>query len=162
MEQMLGFARRLTLVAAGLILTFSPLGAVAEEGGGSTIQGRIIAAQGGLPVSNATVVLEQGDRQVATTHTDANGSFTIEHQRSGTYSLLIVAAGYQIARMPNVAVTGSIVSIQTALNREQGLKQIAYVASAGPAALQTSSTINTHVDTSILQSENFQRLGDVL
>ena len=84
----------------------------------------------------------------------------------GTYSITIRAPGYQTTglrrtcwcrrRQPEV-------SFQTAINRQpQGLRQIASVATSRTASLQTSSTINTHVDTSVMQSENYQRLGDVL
>ena len=63
-----------------------------------------------------------------------------------------------------VVVPGaSQVSFQIAVSRARaGLKQIGYVVTAGRQALQTTSTINTHIDASVLQSEGFQRLGDVL
>ena len=79
--------------------------------------------------------------------------------------MYIRADGYETTRIaPDLLVTGEAeVSFQTAIRRARvGLKEIGYVATAGRTALQTSSTINTHIDTDILQSENFPRLGDVL
>ena len=132
---------------------------------GTTISGRVLDAQGGLPVSNATIEFLRNGTRVATAHTDANGTFRVTGQAPGTYTVFIRANGYETTRIaPDLLVTGEVeVSFQTAIGRARaGLKQIGYVATAGRTALQTSSTINTHIDTDILQSENFQRLGDVL
>ena len=133
--------------------------------GTATIVGRVLDAQGGLPVDGATVELDRNSSAVATTRTDATGTYRFASQPPGTYSVVIRANGYQSARALEFAVAPgqTEVRFQTAVNRQPGgLKEIAYVATAGRTALQTSSTINTHVDTDILQSENFQRLGDVL
>ncbi len=132
---------------------------------GATIVGRVLDAQGGLPVEGATVELDRNSSPVTTARTDATGTFRFANEPPGTYSVVIRASGYQSARAPEFAnVRGQTeVRFQTAVNRQAGgLKQIAYVATAGRNALQTSSTINTHVDSDLLQSENFQRLGDVL
>jgi outer membrane receptor protein involved in Fe transport len=171
MELLNGFFKRVPVAALALGMALAPLGAPAQQQtqpqaapSTATITGRVLDAQGGLPVTNATVELDRGGARVAQTQTDANGVFTFVNTPPGTYSFLIRAAGYQTARAPELAVSaGQTTSFQTAVNRQQGdLKQIAYVATAGRTALQTSSTINTHVDTDLLQSENFQRLGDLL
>jgi outer membrane receptor protein involved in Fe transport len=131
----------------------------------TTITGRILDAQGGLPIAGAVLELDRGGVATATTRTDPNGTFSLPNQPAGTYSLLIRSEGYQSARSPDLQVSPGqrVVPFETALNRQPaGLKRIAYVATAGRTALQTTSTISTHVDADLLQSENFQRLGDVL
>jgi outer membrane receptor protein involved in Fe transport len=133
---------------------------------GTTVSGRILDTQGGLPVPNATVELVRGGVRVAGTHTDANGTFRILDQMPGTYVVLIRANGYENTRLsPDLLVTSEVpeVSFQVAISRAKaGLKQIGYVISAGRTSLQTTSTINTHIDATVLQSEGYQRLGDVL
>jgi outer membrane receptor protein involved in Fe transport len=151
-----------------LVALLVPLvvGVPAAAAGGTTISGRILDTQGGLTVPNATVELERNGTRVATARTDAGGNFRILDQPPGTYAVLIRAAGYQTTRiLPDLLVTAEIpeVAFQTAIARQpQGLKQIGYVVTAGRTALQTTTTINTHVDASVIQSENYQRLADVL
>lgn len=154
-----------SLVFVAFVLAGAPavLGAPAA---GSTITGRILDTQGGLPVANATVELRRGGTVVATGRTDRNGVVRISAQPPGTYAVFINAPGYEFTRfMPDLLVTSeaSEISFQTAISRQRpGLKQIAYVISGGRTSLQTTSTINAHIDASVLQSEGFQRLGDVL
>ncbi|HLY03523.1 MAG TPA: TonB-dependent receptor [Candidatus Cybelea sp.] len=137
----------------------------AAAAGGTTISGRILDTQGGLPVPNATVELERNGTRAATGRTDAGGNFRIPDQPPGTYAVFIRAAGYQTTRIaPDLLVSAELseVSFQTAVARQlQGLKQIGYVTTSR-TALQTTTTINTHVDASVIQSENYQRLADVL
>ena len=93
-------------------------------------------------------------------------TFGFADQPPGTYAVYVRAAGYQTTRiLPDLLVTAEIpeVAFQTAIARQpQGLKQIGYVVTAGRTALQTTTTINTHIDTAVIQSENYQRLADVL
>ncbi|HVR45545.1 MAG TPA: TonB-dependent receptor [Candidatus Binatia bacterium] len=153
---------RFLLVLLFLQLAAAPVVAAA----GITISGRILETQGGLPVPNAQVELDRSGQRVALTTTDADGTFRIGGIPAGTYVVLIRANGYESTRLaPDLLVTSEAasVSFQMAISRQrQGLKQIGYVLAGGRTALQTTTTINTHIDTSLLQSENFQRLGDVL
>jgi 5-hydroxyisourate hydrolase-like protein (transthyretin family) len=72
---------------------------------GARIAGRILDAQGGLPVTGATIDLFQGDVKIATTTTDANGAFVFPHtEPPGVYSLSINAAGYQQSRSADFEV----------------------------------------------------------
>lgn len=134
--------------------------------GGVTVSGRILDTQGGLPVPNAIVQLDRNGVEIETARTDVKGTFEIRGIAPGTYVVLIRAQGYEATRLsPDLLVTSEAVtaSFQMAINRQrQGLKQIGYVVAGGRAALQTTTTITTHLDTNIIQSENFQRLGDVL
>jgi outer membrane receptor protein involved in Fe transport len=133
---------------------------------GTTVSGRILDTQGGLPVPNAAVELDRGGTRVATGRTDTYGTFRIPNVPPGTYIVLIRANGYQITRLsPDLYVSTDEpeVSFQLAISRQpQGLKQIGYVVAGGRTNLQTTSVISTHIDANILQSEGFQRFGDVL
>jgi hypothetical protein len=165
MELSAGLRTCLATAIVALGGTFYPLVSSEAPLPGTTVVGRVLDTQGGLPVGGATVELDRGSAAIATTHTDPSGTFRFPGQPPGTYSVVIRASGYQSARAPEFLVSNgqNEVRLQTAVNRQPGgLKEIAYVATAGRTALQTSSTINTHVDTDLLQSENFQRLGDVL
>lgn len=132
----------------------------------TTVSGRILDTQGGLPVPNATVELVRGGVHVATGRTDAAGNFRISGIVSGTYIVLVNANGYQPTRLsPDLLVSSEApeVSFQMAISRARlGLKQIGYVVAGGRTALQTTATINTHVDMNVLQSQGFQRAADVL
>ncbi|MBV8725964.1 MAG: TonB-dependent receptor [Candidatus Eremiobacteraeota bacterium] len=152
--------RALTLVT----FLFACLPAAAAAG--TTVSGRILDTQGGLPVPNAGVQLDRNGARVAAGVTDASGTFRIPGVPPGTYAVLVTAPGYEITRLsPDLLVAPEEpgVSFQMAVSRQrQGLKQIGYVVAGGRTALQTTATINTHIDANVIQSENFQRLGDVL
>lgn len=154
---------RCALICAALL--GGTLTAIASPAG-TTVSGRILDTQGGLPVPNATVELQRNGTRVATTKTDAAGNFRIPDVAGGTYVVLIRASGYESTRLaPDLLVSAEVaeVSFQMAISRQrQGLRQIGYVVAGGRTALQTTATINTHIDASVLQSEGFQRLGDVL
>jgi len=149
-----------------LLLLFPPFWVPAVAADGVTVTGRILDAQGGLPVPNATVQLDRNGVRVAAAITDVGGTFRINGVLPGIYAVFISASNYQTTRVaPDLLVTSESteVSFQTAVSRQPaGLRQIGYVVASQRASLQTTTTINTHIDTSILQSENFQRLGDVL
>ncbi len=153
--------RALLIALSALLVAAVP----AAAAGGTTISGRILDTQGGLPVANATIELERKGTLVATGRTDAGGNFRILDQPSGTYAVYIRAAGYQTTRvLPDLLVSAELpeVAFQTAIARQpQGLKQIGYV-TTGRNALQTTTTINTHIDAAVIQSEGYQRLADVL
>ncbi len=152
-----------TAALASVFFFSATLGALANHG--TTISGRILDVQTGLPVVSATVELLRDGHRVAVAKTDADGVFRFRDRAPGTYDVLIRAIGYQTTRAPQlpVAMGEPEVSFETAIDRQAaGMREIAYVATAGRAALQTTTTIDTHIDTNIVQSENYQRLGDVL
>ncbi|HTA40235.1 MAG TPA: carboxypeptidase-like regulatory domain-containing protein, partial [Candidatus Acidoferrales bacterium] len=131
---------RLPAFLLAFTITAFPLNSIAATG--TTISGRILDAQAGLPVPNATIALAMGGTNVASATTDASGQFTFPSEPPGTYSVTIRAAGYQTTIAPDLLVAPGQpeVSFQTAVNRQaQGLKQIASVATAGRSSLQTSS-----------------------
>lgn len=149
------------------MLAASPAAAAPDPAATTTIvSGRILDTQGGLPVPGATVDLMRNGTVVATGHTDSFGTFRISGVPSGTYFVLVRANGYESTRLsPDLLVSADVpeVSFQMAVSRQrQGLKQIGYVVAGGRTTLQTTTTINTHIDANILQSQGFQRMGDVL
>jgi hypothetical protein len=149
-----------------LLLLFLLPSLSARAADGVTLTGRILDTQGGLPVPNATVQLDRNGVRIESGRTDANGSFEINGVRPGTYAVVISAPTYQTTRLsPDLLVGSDVpeVSFQIAISRQPaGLKQIGYVVVSQRTALQTTTTINTHVDANVIQGENFQRLGDVL
>ncbi|MBV9232704.1 MAG: TonB-dependent receptor [Candidatus Eremiobacteraeota bacterium] len=149
-----------------LLVAFLACAVPAVASNGVTVTGRILDTQGGLPVANATVQLDRGATRIAGSQTDAAGNFRIADVPPGTYAVLISARGYDTTRLaPDLLVTSEATSVafQVAINRErQGLKQIGYVVTGGRTAVQTTATINSHVDANVIQSENFQRSVDVL
>jgi len=156
----------LLIVSVGVFGTPIAGSPAPDPAGGTTVSGRILDAQGGLPVPNATVELQRGGVRVATGRTDANGNFRILDRAPGTYAVYVRAQGYEFTRLsPDLLVTPGLpeASFQIAISRQrQGLKQIGYVVAGGRTALQTTTTINAHIDANIIQGESFQRLGDVL
>jgi|GEM_PF-1270494 Carboxypeptidase regulatory-like domain/TonB-dependent Receptor Plug Domain len=126
------------------------------------VSGRIYDAQGGLPVPNATVELDQGTLKVATTKTDSNGGFTFPRVSPGTYTLLITAGGYQTSRSNTFVVEYGepSVTFQGAIFRSTGLKTIAQVSTTG--GLQATATLNDNLSPSVLQDQNYVRAGDAL
>jgi outer membrane receptor for ferrienterochelin and colicin len=156
------------VLSAVLAFVLFPCGAPAAvpSGSGTVVSGRVLDVQGGLPVPGASVELRRGDVRIASARTDAAGNFRMPAVPNGTYVVLIVATGYQNTRLsPDLIVGEDVpeVSFQIAISAQRsGLRQIGYVTVGRVSALQTSATINTHIDASVIQSENYQRLGDVL
>src|ERR1700722_11717475 len=92
------------LLAFLLIFGFlaSPMPSSAATG--TAISGRILDAQGGLPVQSATIELDLNGTKVATTTTDASGSFSFLNEPPGNYGITIRADGYQTTRAPELLV----------------------------------------------------------
>jgi outer membrane receptor protein involved in Fe transport len=158
------FAALLACFALGFSIATAQTQTPAPAAPTTTVSGRIFDAQGGLPVPGATIELDQGTTKIATTTTGANGNFSFAKVLPGVYSLLISADGFQTSRSNNFEIEFGepSVSFQTAIFPGAGLKTIAHVTTAGRAALQTTSTINEHVNPSLLQTEDYQRYSDAL
>ncbi|MGA8325913.1 MAG: carboxypeptidase-like regulatory domain-containing protein, partial [Candidatus Cybelea sp.] len=138
---------RATALAFLLLLAFA-MRTTAAPTATTTVSGRILDTQGGLPVPDATVELVRGGVHIATGRTDAAGNFRVPGISPGTYVVLVNANGYQATRLsPDLLVSPEApeVSFQIAINRaRQGLKQIGYVVAGGRTSLQTTATISTH------------------
>lgn len=139
--------------------------AIALADTGSTISGQVLDRNGGLPVSNATVELEQNHKVVSTVKTAADGSFTFPNEIAGVYAVVILANGFQTTRSNDIYLTaqaGAQVRIAVDRGSQGSLKTIGGVQTGGQNSLQTTVTINEHVDPSRLQSEGLQRTSDLL
>ena len=117
-------------------------------------------------MAGATVKLERGTVVLASTTTAQDGSFSFPNQAPGVYNVLISANGYQTSLSDDVYVLANEtrVNVETAIQRAAsgGLRTIASVRVSGNATLQTSATINEHIDASVLQTQNYARSGDAL
>lgn len=132
---------------------------------GSTISGQVLDRKGGLPVSNATVELEQNHKVVGTVKTAADGSFAFPNQIAGVYDVVILANGFQTTRSNDIYLTaqaGAQVNIAVDHTSQGGIKTIGGVQTGGQNSLQTTVTINEHVDPSLLQSEGYPRTANLL
>ncbi|HZT13852.1 MAG TPA: TonB-dependent receptor [Candidatus Baltobacteraceae bacterium] len=149
-------------IALGFLSIFGFGHAAAQSAGGVT--GRVIDASGGLPVPNASVQLLTGSTVAAKTATDASGSFTIAGAAPGSYALQVTAAGYQPSQLQVSVAPGSFSQVQVAVQRATAgtLREISHVSAAARSTLQASTTINQHLDPSIVQSQNYARIGDAL
>lgn len=131
--------------------------------GGAAITGRVISTSNGLPVAGASVELDRNGTKVATTTTGASGDFRVPNEPAGEYSLVISADGFVTTRQ-DVLVEGeqAQVSLQLAIAPTRGLREIAAVSVSAQSALQTSTTINEHVNAMNVQTQNYARIGDAL
>lgn len=72
------------------ITVFAPIGiGITEPGAGGTIQGTITWGGDGTPVGGALIELYQGDTQVQTTQSTAEGLYRFEGLESGSYSVRV-------------------------------------------------------------------------
>jgi len=151
------------LFAIALIFDLSLTSRVAIAQSDGVIIGRVIDADGGLPIPGVTVEALSGTTAVAKTTTKADGGFELPLP-SGTYSLTVRVTGYQTTRVPALHVgSGERVSYQMALRRSnEALTEVGRVAVASRSSFQTSSTINESVPPSIINQQNYMRAGDVL
>lgn len=159
------FARTLSACVIAVGLLAAPLFSTASAAPGTTIAGRVLDVNGGLPVPNAAVTLMHGSGAVATAKTAADGSFVFNNEAPGVYNITVNAGGYETSRSEDIFVLAdeSRVTVQTAIQRaSSGLRTIAAVRVSGNAALQTSATINEHIDPVVLQDQNYMRSGDAL
>ncbi len=153
-----------------LAVLFATSPVLAEaQGASATLSGRVLATNGGLPVSGADIELDRNGAKVSVTTTDPEGVYEFKHQAQGEYSILIVARGYVATRIPTIFLTdGAVTRVTTAVeasnNQSQNLKVIGrvVVASSNSQSLQTTTTINQYVDPSQIQTEAYSHVGDLL
>ncbi len=129
-----------------------------------SISGTIVDQNGGLPVANAHLQLQQGGKIVATTVSNAYGVFTLNAIAQGAYTILVQASGYQTGRSQEIVLTGSA-NVNIALTRTKAannLRTIANLRVGGAAALQTSATIQANVDINVVDNTNHLRLAEPL
>lgn len=161
----LSFVRAIAACLLVIGMQAAPLLAPASAGTGSTIAGRVLDVDGGLPLPNAAVTLEHGTAKAGAAKTSADGSFVFKNEPPGVYNIVVSADGYETTTSEDIFVLAneSQVNVQTAIARvSSGMRTIAAVRVAGHVALQTSATINEHIDPVVLQDQNYMRSGDAL
>lgn len=129
----------------------------------ATISGSVVDTDGGLPIPGAAVTATCAG-QMKSTSTGPDGSFSLPVP-SGYCDLLITAPGYQATRWASPIAAGSKTPVRVALTRissTSAARTIGRIVVASQSAIQTSSTINAHVDPSVLQTQNYMRAGDAL
>jgi outer membrane receptor for ferrienterochelin and colicin len=133
---------------------------------GAKIVGRVIDTNGGLPIPGALVELSCTPVAVKQQKAGADGSFTFDGVAPGVCTLLISARGYQDASSSDLVVgSGGRIELNIALTQTSAgsnARTIGRVLVTSSSALQTSSTINTHIDPSTIQSLGYARAGDTL
>jgi outer membrane cobalamin receptor len=159
------------VVALALLLSLLVPSApsLAADAPASTIVGSVIAQDGGLPISGATVTLQHGNADVATTKTDGAGRYSFTDEPPAVYSVEIRAEGYQITRVDEIATApGSTATVNTPLLRSElnsrgQLREIGNArASANGNTLASSSTIQYNLDPEQLQAQGLLKSADEL
>ncbi|HEX3462766.1 MAG TPA: TonB-dependent receptor [Candidatus Elarobacter sp.] len=135
----------------------------------AALGGNVVDQQTGLAVSGATVTLFQGTNRIASTTTDANGSFSFPNEPPGLYDVQVEAVGYQSSRITDQAVLGggnttSIrIVVPRATSSASSLRTIGSVStSANRNALATTTVVNRTLSADVIESEAKLRLGDAL
>ena len=108
-----------TLLAALLALSASAVAAQKRpkkpEPTTGAISGRV-RVDAGMTPGNVSVVVRQGEQEVAQTSTDAKGEFEFRELQPGTYGLTLRKAGLQVGKMEGVEVrAGKTVSLKDRL-----------------------------------------------
>ncbi|MGD1066161.1 MAG: TonB-dependent receptor, partial [Vulcanimicrobiaceae bacterium] len=164
------FARSLAALLSAAVVYLSGAPAWAQ-GTTGTVAGIVLDQRTALPVTGATVTLNRGASVVATTTTDANGSYTFSSEPQGIYSVGIQARGYTGARINDVAVTaGTGTTIRTPLlaantsTTGQNLEVIGSTRSTGISGntLAATSTIQTNLDPTQMQQLGFFNAAEAL
>jgi outer membrane receptor protein involved in Fe transport len=158
---------RILAASLAAVLLWGPGIAAAQSSTTAALTGRILSTGGGLPVQDAAVELDKGTTAVATTHTDAQGYYRFSNVEQGEYSVLIVAAGYQATRIPQIfLLNGQVTQLQNAIEPSAtgtaNLKEIGHVVVVARQSLQQTTTVNEYVDPSQVQSEGYVHSGFLL
>ncbi len=152
-----------------LVLLFTiPVVPASAQSAGATIAGIVVDQNGSLPIAGAKVELDVGRTPVATTATDGNGSFIFPGAPPRTYTIVITGPGLSATRSDSIdAHIGQTRTVRFAISRSATgtsnvIGRTQSVSAVGSASLQTSSTITQSVNPTVLQNENYLRLGDGL
>lgn len=135
---------------------------------GAAVHGVIVDGDGGLPIPGAHVEAAcAGTAGPAVTTTRGDGSFTLTGLPTGQCVLTVSAPDYQTARSRDLLLgPGDRLELSIALTPvSSGIsaaRTIGRVTVAANSTLQTSTTINAHVEPSVLQTHNYMRAGDAL
>jgi hypothetical protein len=145
-----------------------PPGARAETASGSAaISGSIYDQSTGLAIARAAVVLLRGTMRIATTTSDANGTFTFPAEPPGIYDIEVSAVGYGTTRSSDVPLDGAAVTANLTIaaqsTRSQSPRTIGTVtANSGASGLQSTTVIQSNMGADLIQAEGYSRVGDAL
>jgi outer membrane receptor protein involved in Fe transport len=152
-----------------LVLLFTiPVVQASAQSASATIAGMVVDQNGSLPIAGAKIELDVGRTTVATTATDGNGSFIFPGEPPRTYTIVITGPGLSATRSESIdAHIGQTRTVRFAISRSATgtsnvIGRTQSVSALASAGLQTSSTITRAVDPTVLQNENYLRLGDGL
>jgi iron complex outermembrane receptor protein len=131
----------------------------APAGGGGSIRGKIILADGGTPLHNVIVNLVQLKRS---TETDDDGSYEFQNVPPGTYTILAHMEGFP-DQMQQVRVTAAGSATLDFSMRLTGLKEEVTVTATGSeqSVFESFQSVNT-VDALRLAQEAHTSIGEVL
>lgn len=163
-------ARRLSVsVLVVMLLAFVlivPSLARADNTSMVTFSGTVVDRDGGLGVANATVELQQLGKIIATARTDSYGAFAFQPVPAGTYTVLVMAAGYGTVRSDAIPLASGSQSVSLVLQRTQTAGSVRsigrVVVSSHAAGLQTTTTIQAVADPALAQRTNQLRLAETL
>ncbi len=158
--------RSLCAVAVLLGIVGSTTGPASAQGAGSaTIVGSLIDQANGLPVSNARLDLYQGEKDIANTTSDSNGTYTFTKVVPGSYYVEIHASGYEAARSEDIFLLADTqTQVRSTLVHSLGKEGLHVIAAvrAQRTGLQTSSVITERIPTAKILSQGIARVGDAL
>lgn len=130
------------------------------------LSGTVVDRDGGVAISGATLQLQAYGKTVGTTRTDAYGVFRFDPIPSGTYIVVVMAAGYGTVRSDPFPISGPTQSISLVLQRTQSagsVKQIGRVVVTSHAVgLQATTTIQAVADPVLAQRTNQIRMAETL
>ncbi len=130
----------------------------------AAITGVILDQNGGLPVANAQLQLQQGTKAIASAVSNAYGNFAFRPVPYGIYSISVQATGYESGRSQDIVLSGPV-AVNVALIRavsRGALRTIANIRAGGAGTLQTTTTIQQTVDMNVVQQTNQLRLAESL
>jgi hypothetical protein len=160
--------------AAGTVIAFIFAGlsldaqAVSAQEAPATITGTVFDQTGALPIAGASIELDRNGTLVTKSVTDASGSFVLPDAAAGAYTIVISGPGLSLTRSDTFTVlNGQTRTLRLAISRSQAsysniIGRTQSVSTVGSGSLQTSSTMTQSVNASVLQDENYLRLGDGL
>lgn len=108
--------RSVVALVLGVVFMLSVISrADAQEAGGGTLRGRVVALETGQPLGTANIVLYAADRSsvVGATMTDAAGRFLLVGVRPGSYSLEFGYIGYAPQVREVTVVAGQTLDLGT-------------------------------------------------
>lgn len=131
--------RRLTALAASLLLLLVSGGTASAQGSNGTVTGKVVDSQGAvLPGATATATNAAG-RAVKSAVSDATGMYTLSGLPAGDYKLTVQLSGFTSTEVAKVTVpAGGSVTVDAALKLGGLSEEVMVTAQRRETALQTT------------------------